>query len=147
MRVFEFGFWGLLLVASIMDTREKCVYRMIWVLSCSMVIPMLILAEPSLDGILSILFWCILEEGLFCGLYGRADSHCFVVSGMYLACFCNGENYLFAFVCHKLIAFLLLALVSTVEGNIMPTGNLRSPVAFIPYVVLALYCERFIVRF
>ena len=132
-------FWGNLLLALLQDVRECLVYRIIWL------IIMLVLGFQILQNgiepksLLGVLFYCTFQELIGSQFYGRADCHCFsciaffvMTSGGYI-----GEMLQFL-VIHMIASFLLLGVVSVLQGNLNRRGNLLYPVPFIPYIYLSL---------
>lgn len=75
-----------------------------------------------------------LQIGLFSRMYGRADCYAFCVCAIAEASLGMGfPDYLVL----MLLALLLLFPVQLWRHNIAKNGNLRQPVAFLPYISLA----------
>ena len=75
-----------------------------------------------------------LQLGLFARLYGRADCYAFCVCAIAEA---SLGMVLFDYLILMLLALLLLFPIQLWRKNIAGNGNLRYPVAFLPYIVAA----------
>lgn len=129
------------LAAMIMDVREKCVYRFLWGIPSAGILFLFCQHPLCASEVLTILFYAVFQEALLSNLYGKADCHCFTISGAYLAVYYGGESLLYAILMHMILTFLLLCVVAALQKNIHSTGELRRHVAFVPYIVIALYLE------
>ena len=134
-------FGGCLLFACITDCKTCEVYQFTWWIAgaagggifCKM------LSNSDGIGIASLgtlLFFGLLQETFFCKFYGRADCHAFVVSA--LAIYGMGME-LRNCLNHMLYAFVGVAIVQLFRHNINRRGNLKRPVAFIPYITVAFW--------
>ena len=83
-----------------------------------------------------ILLFAGLQLLLFSRFYGLADCYAFIVCGITLA---SQGLRLKSFLVQMLLAFVMLAVVQGIRRNISDTGNLKTPVPFLPYITLALY--------
>lgn len=137
-RIFlVFVFILCLLWAVIMDVKTCRVYNLIWWIAGSCDVLLWLLDEgrtaeclPELIG-----FW-VLQVYLFSRMYGKADSYAF--------CVCAGFTYSYGFgmrqwLLHMLLALVFMTPVQAIRRNINSRGNLKKPVAFIPYIVLAFW--------
>ncbi len=131
-------FAGCLILGCITDCKACEVYQFIWWVAGAM--SMLLLCKylgeenvSQLPRLVVLLFYCILQECFFCKFYGRADCHAFVICA--LAAFGMGMDLLDCLV-HMLLAFVGLAVVQLFRGNVNRKGNLKHPVAFLPYITI-----------
>lgn len=137
---------GCLLFACITDCKTYEVYQFIWWLggavSCAILLRMSSAAEGvSWQALGKLMFFCLLQEVFFSRFYGRADCHGFVVCA---AASCGMGMGLQEWLNHMLLAFLGAAVMQLLRGNVNKYGNLKQPIAFLPYITIAfwinLYC-------
>lgn len=90
----------------------------------------------SLGRLWELALFGMMQYCLFVRAYGKADCHAFFCCGIGLAVLGGGmeEHLLMA-----LTAFGILAGVQVTRRNVDGRGNLRKPVAFVPYVALAYF--------
>ncbi len=136
-----FLFMGFLLVAAIMDWETREVYNMIWMVAIAIWCVCLFAQmcgekdAVTVDGRLAeVIIFALLQQFFFCRFYGRADCHAFCCSAMFLSLQGKGIVY---YLLHMLIALGSLAIVQLLEKNINRKGNLKEPVAFVPYIAIA----------
>ncbi len=123
------GFLALLGMASAQDIRTKQVSNSIWALAALWyLVWWLVLGETF--SLSPILFW-LLQELFFCRFYGRADCHAFSSCGFFLSLM---GGSMVSFLIQMLLSLGFLALVQLLRRNINRRGNLRHPVAFMPYI-------------
>ncbi len=91
---------------------------------------------PQEQRLLSLLFYIVLQEVIFCNAYGRADCHAFVVCALVGSAF--GMNFL-GYLIHMILAFSGLAITQAFRHNINQKGNLKQPVAFLPYITISFW--------
>ncbi len=137
-------FSGCLLMACVTDKRFCRVYNFTWWLGGGAGLLLLLLyileRKRTLHGTMELLFpllvFGLLQELFFCRLYGRADSHAFLTCSMVECALGMGmKEYLL----HMLLAFGLLAVVQMLRHNIGRDGNLKQPIAFLPYITIAFW--------
>lgn len=131
-----------LVIAARMDDVCQEVYNLLWVPPlavwslCCVERIMVFGASEGRKGLLQLLLFMTLQQLLFSRFYGRADCHAFSCCAAYLWIWNRGiYSYLF----HMLCALGLLALMQGIKGNISASGNLKTPVAFIPYIAAAYF--------
>ncbi len=127
-----------LMLAACMDYMHQEVYNLFWLPPllvwplCCMERIMALGQSEGMKGMLQLLLFMILQQFLFVRFYGRADCHAFCFCAAYLWLWDRGiYSYLF----HMLCALGLLAVIQGIKGNISASGNLKMPVAFIPYII------------
>lgn len=96
--------------------------------------------EPCL---LPLFFYILLQEVIFCRAYGRADCHAFAVCAVIENAF--GMNLLGCLL-HMLLAFGGLAIIQAFRHNINRKGNLKQPVAFLPYITISFWLLLYVAR-
>lgn len=127
-----------LLFACITDLKSREVYNITWWISGAAAAALLLgegeRLQPSLLPELGL--FILLQLKLFSKMYGRADCYAFSVCAVAEAA--AGLPF-GGYLLHMLLSFLLLALVQALRRNIGKNGNLRRPVAFLPYITLAFW--------
>lgn len=136
----------VLMAAAVMDYKYKEVYAFIWWIEGGISIInayTYIFIKQDIDGITQLLkvlsgvtFFIIVQFILFRRLYGIADVKAFCCCALMI--FSWGGDLL-VMLLHMGVAFLLLAVVQGLKGNINRLGNLKKPVAFIPYISCAFF--------
>ncbi len=119
--VFQFTWWIGGAAGGILLCRSVTMYRTwVWNKEC----------------LLSLAIYIFLQEMLFAKMYGRADCHAFVVCAVVECAFgMKLREYLW----QMLFAFGGLAVVQAFRHNINRKGNLKEPVAFLPYVTFSFW--------
>lgn len=123
-----------LTAAVVMDLESCMVYNYVWWIGGGAAVLLLGMVKGGMEG--ELLIFILLQELFFCRLYGRADCHAFSVCAFLENVMGMGMQM---YLLHMLFAFLLLALVQGVGGNIGTNGNLKQPVAFLPYITLTFW--------
>lgn len=139
---------GCLLFACLTDCKTCEVFEFTWWIAGTVGVIML-LQQYFLDfqksqygafGVLQKLvpffIYIVLQEFFFCKFYGRADCHAFVVCAMVECALGMGA---LEYLIHMLIAFGCLAIVQMLRHNINHCGNLKQPVAFLPYITFSFW--------
>lgn len=127
---------GGLLCAAYMDLRHCWVYNYVW-WWCIPWAGILGLTEGcGMHGMLAVLLFVMVQQFVFSKMYGRADCHAFSVCAL---AECGNGAGMVMFLVHMLLSVLLLATVQLFRGNIAPSGRLRTPRPFIPYIITAFY--------
>lgn len=125
-----------LLSACIMDWKTCLVYNVVWWISGTAALLLLIRSRLTVDP--ENYFWlgvfAALQLEFFSRMYGRADCYAFIVCAIAGAAEGIGPA---GFLIHMLLAFSLLAVVQAFRHNIGRDGNLKCPVPFLPYITLA----------
>lgn len=121
------------LAAAVMDYRTCRVYRLFWWIALGADILLWVCKADTIlySRLPELIFFCLLQELFFSKMYGRADCHGFCVGAVTL--FCLGGS-LWDFVMLMAYSFGLLFVVQAFHRNINKQGNLKKPVAFIPYL-------------
>ena len=121
------------LAAAVMDYRTCRVYRLFWWIALGADILLWVCKADTIlySRLPELIFFCLLQELFFSKMYGRADCHGFCVGAVTL--FCLGGS-LWDFVMLMAYSFGLLFVVQAFRRNINKQGNLKKPVAFIPYL-------------
>lgn len=124
------------LAAAVMDYRTCQVYRLFWWIALFADAVLWISKAETIDygALPELILFCLLQQMFFSGMYGRADCHGFCIAAITLFCL-GGE--LWDNLVLMLYAYLLLLVVQAFRRNINRRGNLKQPVAFIPYLTTA----------
>ena len=123
-----------LLVASIQDLQSYEVYDFLHLAALLPVVPMIFLLPKEQLGAL-IAFW-ILQYVIFMRMYGTADAFAFGVCAVYESRFGAGS---ITYLLHMGLTFFVLALVQAGRRNIARSGNLKRPVALMPYITATVW--------
>ncbi|MCR5458355.1 MAG: hypothetical protein K6F51_00505 [Acetatifactor sp.] len=117
------------------DHKWKQVHRFFWWIALGAGLAALCLRQDRpWEYFGGLFFFGLLQYGLFSKAYGLADCHAFFCAVIPLAAFGGKmEEYLML----ALTAFGALAAVQVIRRNVNERGNLREPVAFVPYVAFA----------
>ena len=91
---------------------------------------------PVIQQLIPLLLYILMQEIFFERFYGRADCHAFVICALIETVLGMG---MLEFLLHMLMAFGLLAVVQMPQGNINSKGNLKRPVAFLPYITISFW--------
>lgn len=136
-------FAGSLLVACVTDALFCKVYNFVWWIGLGAAAGLFWDYISNVDEwfaaciiIRNLVFFVAVQFIVFRKLYGRADVYAFVVCSLTGVVFGLG---IIGFFCHMLMAWMLLAVVQIVRKNVGRDGNLKRPVAFIPYITLAFW--------
>ncbi len=124
-----------LLVASIQDSQTLEVYDFLHILALPAGAAFLVIA-PSGEKLLSLVMFLVIQIGLFMRLYGAGDGLVFMVCAIYESRFGNG---LATYLLHMAAAFIVLGVVQGFRRNINRKGNLKKPVAFVPYITATVW--------
>lgn len=144
------------LMAAITDYATCNVYRFVWWITWAAGLGLLLQAAFTETGgitfpltalltasegiyrlhVKELLIFCLLQESVFDKLYGKADCHGFC-AGALIICSFGGD--IKEFLLYMAVAFGLLFAVQAFKGNINRRGNLKIPVAFMPYITAAFW--------
>ena len=139
--IVEFTLFGIfswyLLRAAAQDLRCRMVRRYLWwVAGGAGWILFLMKRGVDLRGFAVLAGCWVLQYLLFARFYGRADSHAFFCCAILLTAYGGGiTEHLW----HALLTFCFLGIVQILRKNVNDKGNLKVPVAFVPYVVSGFY--------
>jgi len=124
---------GCLIFACMTDYKACEVYQFVWWVggACG-----ILFMWGNIGNIWELVWFCLLQEVFFCRFYGRADCHAFVVCALIQFGMGMGVR---EWLIHMLLAFGGLALIQLVRRNINGTGNLKEPVAFLPYITVSFW--------
>jgi len=124
-----------LVTASITDRQTKMVHDFLHLAGGLAGVALLIYRWPGQEVFREAVIFIGLQMLLFRKLYGTADCLVFSVCALYLAA--EGKN-LMTYLLHMSATFLLLAVVQACRKNINRKGNLKEPVALVPYIAATL---------
>lgn len=91
--------------------------------------------------LIPLLLFSFMQEFFFERFYGKADCHAFVVCAVAECALGMGMR---EFLLHMLMAFGLLTVVQARQGNISSKGDLKKPVAFLPYITISFWVLLFL---
>lgn len=120
-----------LLVSSITDIQTCKVHDFLHFIGAVAGLWALWAAQPDMGRIVPwFLFW-VMQKLLFMRMYGKADGMAFLVCALFESCYGEG---MITYLLHMGAAYLVLAVVQMLCRNINKKGNLKQPVAFLPYI-------------
>lgn len=123
-----------LLIASIQDEQTYEVYDFLHILALPGVIH--IVVAPSREKILSLVIYAVIQLGIFMRMYGAGDGFVFMVCAIYESRFGKGLS---TYLLHMAAVFVVLGIVQGVRRNINKRGNLKKPVALVPYIAATVW--------
>ncbi len=130
---------GALLFACVTDCCMQQVYQFTWWWAGAAGILLFLTAHPCVSKLFlagELLVFCLLQELIFCRMYGRADCHGFCACATVLLSMGGRLEHC---ILHTVIAFGMLAVVQGLRGNVGKGGRLRQPVAFLPYITVSFW--------
>lgn len=133
-------FAGALVCGAVTDIRFKRVKRGIWLWGAGAAILLFWTKangqpENYMSVAVQIVFFVLLQFLLFDGMYGRADCFAFSCCSILLGAYGGGIR---EFLLHMLFSIGILGIMQLCRRNVNSRGNLKEPVAFIPYIAAAL---------
>lgn len=128
-------FWGSLMAAAYSDRLIKQAYDFyFYIAGLSGIITLLVTGVLIRDCIGDIVIFILLQWLLFRRMYGGADCLAFSVCALFFTAW--GQELL-GFLYLMTITFAVLAIVQLIKKNVNKRGNLKEPVALIPYIAVA----------
>lgn len=129
--------WCSLLYGCITDMKSQLVYNFTWwfggLAAGGLLWRSLYAGQPA-AALWDLAVYMILQFGLFSRMYGKADCYAFCVCAIAETALGMGfRDYLVL----MLLSLSLLFPVQLLRRNIAKNGNLRKPVAFLPYITAA----------
>ncbi|MDE7044462.1 MAG: hypothetical protein K2O97_05510 [Acetatifactor sp.] len=129
--------WCSLLYGCITDIKSQLVYNFTWWfggLAAGGLLWESLCAGQAAAVLGHLTVYMALQLGLFARMYGRADCYAFCVCAIAEASLGKGfSDHLVL----MLLALFLLFPVQLLRRNIARNGNLKRPVAFLPYIATA----------
>lgn len=135
---------GCLLFACVTDIKIREVYRFTWWAAGVAVSALLFCrslsvnfdTDKALSSVFFLFAYIVMQEFLFCRVYGRADCHAFVVCAAAQTVFGRDMEWYFL---HMTLSFGMLIAVELIRGNINTQGRLKAPAAFLPYITFSFW--------
>lgn len=124
-----------LLVASIQDSQTCEVYDFLHVLALPTGM-IFIIAAPSGEKVMSLGLYLVIQLGIFMKMYGAGDGLVFLVCAVYESRFGSGLS---TYLLHMAAVFVVLLVVQGARHNINKKGNLKKPVALVPYIAATVW--------
>jgi len=125
-----------LVTASITDRQTKMVHDFLHLAGGLAGVSLLIYRWPGQEVFCEAVIFFAIQMLIFRRLYGTADCLVFCVCALYLAAVGQG---MMTYLLHMGASFLLLAVVQTFRKNINRQGNLKEPVALVPYITVSMW--------
>ena len=126
---------GCLLMACHTDCQNCMIYQYVW-WTGGVAGAILILMTCFLPKLLPVLIFGILQEKIFCRMYGKADCHAIAVCAM---AECAMGLSMKGYLIHMLLAIILLAVIQGIKRNVGRNGNLKKGVPFLPYITISFW--------
>lgn len=137
-KIGEGVFISGLFAACVMDWMEQKVYRFLWLWAglgaALMLLCRTYFGEITTETLAELCVFVILQQVWFSKFYGRADCHAYCVCAINM--YARGLVFRDC-VMHMFFAFLILGVVQIFRKNVGKKGNLKKPVAFVPYIAIA----------
>lgn len=136
-------FWGSLLAAAYSDSQIQQVYDFFFYVALVSAVMMLALQGVALsECIWDIVFFSLMQGILFRRMYGKADCMWFIGCSVFFAAY---GMKIFDFLILMSVSFFLLFVIQLAKKNLNNKGNLKEPVALLPYITAAsIICYCFI---
>lgn len=96
----------------------------------------LLYQQPAQEAAETLLVFVGIQWIVFWKMYGPADVAAYIVCAMYLIA---ERGSLLDCLMHMMVTFVLLGLVQGCKINISVKGNLKNPVALLPYISIAFF--------
>jgi len=125
-----------LATASITDRQTKMVHDFLHLPGGLAGVSLLIYRWPDQAVFWEAVIFFAIQMLIFRRLYGTADCLVFCVCALYLAA--EGQGMM-TYLLHMGASFLLLAVVQIFRKNINRQGNLKEPVALVPYITVSMW--------
>jgi hypothetical protein len=125
-----------LICATVIDIQTKEVYDFLPYFGVIPGLLYLICIPPDIAIWIALLVYCVLQLFLFSRMYGMADAKAFCVCAVTISV---GGGGFPAYLYHMSAAFLLLGVIQAIRHNISRKGNLKTPVAFLPYITSTIW--------
>lgn len=125
-----------LIVCSVMDTVLEMVCDFFHYIGLLGGWIFLIHSVPAPAQMGSLLLFVGIQWVIFRKMYGPADMVAFVICAMYLTA--EGRT-LQSYLMHMAVTFLLLGVVQGYKRNISSKGDLKCPVALLPYITVGFF--------
>ena len=131
--ILEVFFWSSLITAAYSDFLTREVYDLVYFPAITAgLLELVILQVPfPILTVIEILQFALIQWFVFRFFYGEADCFIFITCSIYLAAL--GGGFL-EFMLLMAGTFILLAIIQAFCKNINKKGNLKEPVALIPYI-------------
>ena len=124
-----------LLVAAIQDDQTYEVYDFLHILAVPTGV-IFIVDSASRQKLLSLAIYAAVQIGIFMRMYGAGDGLVFLVCAIYESRFGKGLS---TYLLHMATVFAVLLVVQGVRRNISKKGNLKKPVALVPYIAATVW--------
>lgn len=125
-----------LLISTVTDVQTRKVYDFLPVAGVAAGGLLLLMHPPGAAVGAELIIFCLLQYFVFRSMYGDADVMSFMMCAVFESLYGQGlKTYLL----HMAAAFSVLAIVQLVRGNVSKSGNLREPVAFLPYISMSVW--------
>lgn len=147
MQGILFILFGVVLChAAVVDYKYRLIRRYVWWIAGGIAFCFLMLKTgdipvPQAPFSGALISFVLLQFLFFSKLYGRADCYAFSCCSVMLKAFGGGMR---EYLLHMLLAVGILGVVELLRKNVDRLGNLKEPVAFIPYITAAFYALLFI---
>lgn len=132
--------WGVIILcylfASYTDLRTYLVYNFTWMIAALAAVGLCILQRNRLGSLVDLGCFMLLQFKFFGKTFGKADMYAFLVGAICITSMGGGLKEDLQFM---LLAYVGLGIVQLLKHNVGRNGNLKKPVAFLPYITLALF--------
>lgn len=127
-------FVAYLITAAITDYQTQLVHDFLHIVGAVAGIILLIIQQPEWHVVKGLLLFVGIQLFLFRRMYGTADCFTFIVCAIFIAC--SNHGGLLTYLWHMGATLILLGLIQGFRRNINKKGNLKIPVALVPYIAV-----------
>lgn len=122
-----------LITASITDYQTQLVHDFLHIIGAVAGLTLIVSQQPEWLVIKGLLWFVGIQLLIFKRMYGTADCFTFIVCAIFIACSNHG---LLTYLWHMGATLVLLTIIQGFCRNINRKGNLKVPVALVPYIAV-----------
>ncbi len=129
-------FAAYLITVATIDYQTQLVHDFLHIIGVIAGIILLVIQQPEWFVIKGLLLFVGLQLLIFKRIYGTADCFTFIVCAIFIACSNHG---LLTYLWHMGATIILLGVIQGFQKNINKRGNLKVPVALVPYIAITVW--------
>lgn len=125
-----------LITAAIADYQTQLVHDFLHVIGLLAGVVLYANQQPEWPVVKGLLLFVGIQLLIFKRMYGTADCFTFIVCAVFMACSNHG---LLTYLWHMGATIILLGVIQGFRRNINKRGNLKAPVALVPYIAITVW--------